>query len=270
MSVHIKPEYLLTDTPVETAALGKDIKGLEASGSINYASVVGMLLYLGHSHPYISFTTHQCARYIHSPKQSHKDTLKPIERYLKDTETKGLILNPSKFLNTHCYPDTNFAGLWTRDDVQDPHCVRSRTGYVISLANCPVLWKSNAQTENALSTMETEYVALSTSCHDLFPLINITNELCIALQVDMHAETHMHIKICEDKVRALTLGKLEPRRMTPRSKHYALKYNWFCKQTGPRKINLVKISSADQLGNLFTKGLSRVLFSNLQKKLMGW
>jgi hypothetical protein len=37
------------DTPAETAALGRDVDGEEASGSINYASVVGMLFYLGHS-----------------------------------------------------------------------------------------------------------------------------------------------------------------------------------------------------------------------------
>jgi hypothetical protein len=31
------------DTPAETATLGRDVDGEEASGSINYASVVGML-----------------------------------------------------------------------------------------------------------------------------------------------------------------------------------------------------------------------------------
>ncbi len=64
------------NTPAETAALGRDIDGKEGSGCINYANVVGMLLYLGHSQPNISFATHQCARYTHAPKQSHKDALK--------------------------------------------------------------------------------------------------------------------------------------------------------------------------------------------------
>jgi hypothetical protein len=80
----------------------------------------------------------------------------------------------------------------------------------------------------------------------------------------------MHIKIHEDNVGALDLGKLEPRRMTPRSKHYAIKYHWFQEHIGPRKIQLKKISSKDQLGDLFTKGLSPVKFARLQKKLMGW
>jgi hypothetical protein len=95
------------------------------------------------------------------------------------------------------------------------------------------------QTEIPLSTMEAEYVALSTSCHDLFLLIDITTELCMALQVEMQTKTHMHIKIHEDNIGALTLGKLEPRRMTPRSKHYEIKYHWFCKQIRPQNIELV-------------------------------
>jgi hypothetical protein len=80
----------------------------------------------------------------------------------------------------------------------------------------------------------------------------------------------MHVKIHEDNVGALVLGKLEPCHMTPRSKQYAIKYHWFHEQIGPRNIEIAKISSEDQLGNIFTKRLSRVLFSRLRKKLMGW
>ena len=258
------------ETPAEKAALGRHIEKQAASGFINYASVVGMLLYLGHSRPDISFATHQCARYTHSPKQAHEDALVRIGRYLKGTLDKGLILKPSKDFKIDCYPDADFAGLWTRDDKQDPHCVRSRTGYVINLANCPVLWKSKLQTEIALSTMEAEYVALSASCKELFPLIDLTKELTTAIGLNLKATTEMHIKIHEDNVGALTLGKLEPQRMTPRSKHYAIKYHWFREQIGPRNIELVHISSENQLGDLFTKGLERIIFQRLRKQLMGW
>jgi len=257
------------DTPAETAALGKDVDGEQASGSINYPSVIGMLLYLKHSHPDISFPPHQCARYTHLPNLSHKIALKRIGRYLKGTLDKGLILTPSETLKIDCDPDADFAGLWNRDNVQDPHCVRSRTGYVINLADCPVLWKSRLQTEIALSTTEAEYVALSTSCRDLFPLIDLTKEICSIFKMDIVVKetADMHIKVHEDNVGALALGKLEPCRMTPRSKHYAIKYHWFRKHIGPLQIQLVHISSNNQLGDLFTKGLSGSLWAGRPRKL---
>jgi hypothetical protein len=113
------------NTPAKSKAVGKDLDRRTTSGSINYASVIGMLLYLGHSRPDISFAMHQCAGYTHSPKQSHEDALKRIGCYLKGTLTKGLILNPNDDFRIDCYPDADFAGLWGRDDKQDPHCIRS-------------------------------------------------------------------------------------------------------------------------------------------------
>jgi hypothetical protein len=104
------------DTPAKNAALGRDLHGSDASGSINYASVIGMLLYFGHSRPDISFATHQCARYTHSPKQSHEDALIRIGRYLKGTLQRGLVLTPSDTFKIDCYPDADFAGLWGQED----------------------------------------------------------------------------------------------------------------------------------------------------------
>lgn len=149
-------------------------------------------------------------------------------------------------------------------------CVRSRTGYVILLAGCPVLWKSKLQTEIALSTMEAEYVALSQSCKDLFPLLDQIHELGKAVGLPVSTYTNLHTTIYEDNVGALTLSSLEPKRMTPRSKHYAIKYHWFREQIGPRNIRIVKIDTKNQLGDIFTKGLGTVPFRHLRSKLMGW
>jgi hypothetical protein len=78
-------------------------------------------------------------------------------------------------------------------------------GYVICLDKCTVLWKSKLQTEIALSTMEAEYVALSMSCQDLFPIIDVTKELCSIFNLDMQASADLHIKIHKDNVGALML-----------------------------------------------------------------
>ncbi len=230
-----------------------------------------MLLYLsGHSRPDLAFAVHQCVRYIFAPTKRHEHALVRIGRYLKGTMDKGLMLDPSHDLHLDCYPDADFAGLWNHEKSDDPHCVRSRTGYVITLAGCPVLWASKLQTEIALSTMEAEYIALSTACRDLFPLMDKLTELTSVLNLPFTPGSNMHVRIHEDNVGTLTLGKLEPRRMTPRSKHYAVKYHWFREHLGPRNIELVKIASAHQLGDIFTKGMTAAAFENVRKQLMGW
>jgi hypothetical protein len=197
-------------TPAEKAALGKDIDGPPASGQVNYASMIGMLLYLGHSFPDIVFAAHQCACYTFAPKQSHKNALKRIGCYLKGTLDKGLILTPSDNLKIDCYPDADFAGLWNRDNKNDPHCICSQTGYLICLLDCPVLWISKLQTKIALSTMEAEYVALSASSCDFLPMIDVTNKICSALHLTLSNTTEMQVKIHEDNVGTLILGQLEP------------------------------------------------------------
>jgi hypothetical protein len=259
------------DTPADASPLPRDKDGTPADPVVNYASVVGMLLYLsGHTRPDIAFAVSQCARYTFQPTNRHVTALKRIGHYLKGTRSKGITLRPSDILHVDCYPDADFAGLYNHEDVQDPHCVRSRTGYVICVANCPVIWKSKLQTEIALSTMEAEYVSLSQSCKDLFPLLDLIKELGTACGVPISKSSNLHVRVHEDNVGALTLGKLEPRRMTPRSKHYAIKYHWFREQIGPRNIELVKIDTKDQLGDLFTKGLTAIPFKHLRLKLMGW
>jgi hypothetical protein len=137
---------------------------------------------------------------MHFPKQSHEDALQRIGWYLKGTLGKGLIFNPSESLKINCYPDADFAGLWNRDNKQDPHCVRSRTGYVICLADCLVLCKSTLQTEVAGSTMEAEYVALSTSCCNLFPLTDVTRELSAAFSIELLDTAQMHVEIHKNNV----------------------------------------------------------------------
>jgi len=74
-----------------------------------------------------------------------------------------MILKPTTLLNINAYPDADFAGLYGNNDNNDPACVRSHTGFVMTVANCPVIWSSKLQTETALSTMEAETIALA-SC----------------------------------------------------------------------------------------------------------
>ena len=155
-------------TPAATTPLVKNVDGELPNGTYSYASVIGMLQYLhSHSRPDITFAVSQCARFVHHTRLSHEIALEHIGRYLKGTMNNGLVLKPTNDLAIECFVDADFAGLWSHEEKMDPTCVKSRTGFVICLSNCPVIWSSKLQTEIATSTMEAEYSALSMAMRDL-------------------------------------------------------------------------------------------------------
>jgi hypothetical protein len=195
--------------------------------------------------------------------------LKRIGRYLKATRDRGLVLNPSKELKIDCYPDADFAGMYGHEDSRDPSCVKSRTGFVITVANCPVLWQSKLQTETALSTMEAEVIALAHCCRELFPIMDMVSLLGTKVGLPVSGAT-MNVSIHEDNAGALVLAETLPPQFTPRSKHYAIKTIWFREQIVLREIRLFKIDTVEQLGDMFTKGLPRATFEYLRHKLLGW
>jgi hypothetical protein len=136
----------LLKTPASADPLTKDEEGEEPSGMFNYASVIGMLQYLqNHSRPYITFAGSQCARFIHQPRRSHELALIRIRQYLRGTSENGIVFKPSGKLKVDYFVDADFAGLWPHEDHDDPVCVKSRSGYVICLSDCPVVWGSKLQ-----------------------------------------------------------------------------------------------------------------------------
>ena len=141
-------------TPAEAAPLVRDDSGEKAHGDFSYSSVVGMLLYLsGHSRPDIAYAVNCAARYIFFPRHSHEKDLKRLGCYLKATRKRGLVLNPtSDNLKIDAYPNTDFAGMYGHEENTNPACVKSRSGYIITVADCPVLWKSSLQKMTAGST----------------------------------------------------------------------------------------------------------------------
>ena len=69
-----------------------------------------------------------------------------------------------------------FRNVWAQNP-DDLACAKSCTGFIITFADCPVLWISIFKTETNLSTMEAETIVLDHCCRDLFPIINITQSL---------------------------------------------------------------------------------------------
>jgi hypothetical protein len=137
-------DFNTKETPAEHGCLPLDKDGDPPQGTYSYPSVIGMIGYLGHTRPDTGFATSQCAHFTHNTRRSHEKALERIGQCLKLTQDKGLLLRPaickeSSELPIDCYVDAGYAGIWGYEDRNDASCVKSRNGYVINIANCPVI-----------------------------------------------------------------------------------------------------------------------------------
>ena len=276
-------------TPSTLDPLGPDRDGLPMNESWEYASIIGMLMYLANNtRPDIAHAVHACARYTHQPKKSHATAVKHILRYLKGTSSKGMVIKPNNIHELNCYVDSDFAGLYPVYPDQDPSSTKSRTGYVIFYQGCPVLWVSKMQTQCALSTMESEYLALSQSMRDLIPLREILKEInntvfnktVITPRCSANSKSFSDIvtntvdesipcsKVYEDNNACLKFARMP--RLTPRTKHIAVPYHWFRTKVEQLEISIEPISTDKQLADQFTKALPLDKFLVARKDLMGW
>eukprot|EP00957_Ditylum_brightwellii_P114232 8709042-Ditylum_brightwellii.AAC.1 len=106
--------------------------------------------------------------------------------------------------NIECFIDSDFASLWASELPDDPDCARSRTGFTIMLCTCPIIWLSKLQSEQSSSTMEVEYVALSTAMKDLLPFQCLVLELVKKLQLKGGA-TNICSRVWEASPRILNI-----------------------------------------------------------------
>lgn len=251
-----------------TTILHPDESCLEREHSWNYCKVIGMLTYLSTStRPDIAFAVHQCARFSCNPKRSHEIAVHHIIHYLKGTRNKGFILHPSSSRNLDCYVDANFAGLWSSDLAHDPISVKSRTGYVITFGNCPIMWSYKLQTEIILSTTEAEYIALSQSAWDLIPMHDLLLEFSSTTKLIV-GNTIMHSTIFEDNKWCVELANAP--KLRPRTKHIGLKYHHFHSHVSNGHICIQWIDSKHQLADIFTEPLPCSTFEYLHSLLLGW
>ena len=68
------------------------------------------------------------------------------------------------------FVDADFAGLWNSEESSDLACVKSRTGYIVTLGSAPVTWGSKLQSKISLSMTEAEYTALSQVIRVFIPI----------------------------------------------------------------------------------------------------
>jgi hypothetical protein len=265
----LTPKDSTRRTPGRQTVLVRDLKRDDFDGIFRYRAVLGKLNFLEKgSRPEIAYSVHQCARFSESPKESHAEVVMHSCRYLMLTREQGISLDPKEGKSCEVYSDADLYGNWNRlTAINDVSTVKSRTGYFISFAGCPITWASKLQTQIALSTTEAEYIDLSQSLREVIPMINLMTEVNRLGVCSYCTVPKVYCKAFEDNSGALELAKAP--KMRPRKKNINLMFHHFRDYVRRGLIVIYPVGTLEQLADIFTKPLSSALFEKRKKKITG-
>ena len=167
------------------------------------------------------------------------------------------------------YADADFSGNWDEHSAEiDSDTARSRSGFMIYYLGCPIMWKSQLQTEIALSSTESEYICLSQALRKAIPIIELMREMADrGINVGTTTPT-VKCTLFEDNSGALALSKAPA--MRPRTKHINVKYHHFRTHVANGTIDIQKVNTLDQWADMLTKANDVKTLKRHRKATMGW
>ena len=230
---------------------------LDCDNHSRYRSLVGGLLYLSVStRPDISFSVSALARQVHAPTKRHSAYLKRILRYIAGTISLGLnfprsagTLSPNSIA---AHVDTDW-GVCRETR-------RSTTGYVITINGPPILWRTRRQTIIALSSAQSEYIAMS----DCAKHLSWTRKLFweVAKKEPWHEEVkHKETSLATDSTAAKSLA--ENMNVSARGKHIDLRVHNVKELIRNKVIRLENVRSRENKADLLTKILELTTLRHL-------
>lgn len=232
-----------------------------------YGKVTGMLSYLANgTRPDISYSVGQVQLYTQFPRKHHWRALMRIVRYIKGTLNHGLMFRADGENKIVGCCDSDWAG--NTDDRT------STSGYVFTYLGTAFSWKSKKQSgkqqgrlrngeerndkrvtsDRARSSCEAELRALDLATREALWLRKLGKSLRVPA-----SET---IPIYEDNEAAYYIAKGS--KWSSDTKHIATMYYAVRDDIIDERIDLCPIASKDNMSDMFTKPLKRVLFEKFR------
>nr|GEX00422.1 putative ribonuclease H-like domain-containing protein [Tanacetum cinerariifolium] len=231
-------------TSMEThKPLSKDADGTYVDVHL-YRSIIGSLMYLTSSRPYIMFVVYACSRFQVQPKVSHMHAVKRIFRYLKGQPTLGLWYpkdSPSELI---AYSNSDYAGA-SLDR-------KSTTGGCQFLGSRLISWQCKKQTIMANSITEVEYIVASNCCRQVLWLQN---------QLLDYGYNFMQTKIHMDNESSICVVKNHV--YHSKTKHIEIMHHFIRDSYEKRLIEMVKVHTDHNVTDLLTKAFDVTRFQFL-------
>ncbi|GBN40423.1 Retrovirus-related Pol polyprotein from transposon RE2 [Araneus ventricosus] len=141
-----------------------------------YRSLIGCLSFIAErSPPDISFAVNVMAQFSNNYNYQHWLYVVDILNYVFNTKEYKINLRVFEELSLKSYSDASWGC-----ELTDRY---STSGFIVCLANVPFMWKSRKQKTIALSSIESEFIAITDSVKELIWFSNILNELKVVTDV---------------------------------------------------------------------------------------
>jgi len=189
-----------------------------------------------------------CARFQAAPKESHYVAVKRIFRYLAHTPNFGLWYPKGASFDLMGYSDSDWAG----DRVDR----KSTSGGCQFLGRSLVSWSSKKQNCVSLSTTEAEYVAAASCCAQLLWMRQTLKDYgVICDKVPLFCDNESAIAISYNPVQH------------SKTKHIEIRHHFIRDHVKRGEIDIIHLSTQEQLADIFTKPLDEARFRELRHEL---
>jgi hypothetical protein len=229
---------------------------LSAQDVHTYRSMVGSLMYASCStRPDITHATNMVARGMSNPSHADMIRARKVFKYLSSSRHYGLLYQPplphqGGVVILHGYCDADYGG-----DLVDR---KSTTGYCTYLNDNLITWASKKQQTVALSSCESEYMAISEVAKEIMWMRHLLHEL------DIQVETPTTIYV--DNQSAIRISENDSAHS--RTKHIDIRHHYINDLIEQREVRLEWISTDNQLADIFTKTLKPSTFISLRDRLI--
>ncbi|GJP32765.1 hypothetical protein CLOM_g17363 [Closterium sp. NIES-68] len=234
-------------------------EGVESEDQRQFQSMVGSLLYAAvHTRPDISFAVGQLARVVQNPTEEQCGAAERVVRYLKSYPTVGVQYSASAQLRQKgvevlqekgeqlgegkvflsCFADATWAS-----EHEDSSSVG---GYICMVGGGPVSWRSKKQSETALSSVESEYMAMFHAAKEIIWLRRLLKEIG-------------HEQTCATPLFSDSKGAIAMARnavLHGLNKHMRIKWHWLRKEVKLGTLDPIYVKTQQQPADFLTKRLA--------------
>lgn len=206
---------------------------------IPYRQLIGSLMYLSvATRPDITHAVNFLSQFNNAPGKSHWIAAKHVLRYLKGTKNLGIVYKRTG-KPLVAYVDSDWASC-----IDDR---KSQTGFIFQHAGSPISWESRKQRSVALSTCESEYMALSECAKESIHQRNLLGELnpdLVKSPITILCDNQSAIKLVKNPV------------FHNKTKHIDIRYHFIRDLYEYKSIEILYVNFNENCADILTKPLN--------------